>query len=351
LRLLLLNTDLEIGGTPTVVRELAMRLGDPQTHVQAASLKSAGPVGKYLLAQGIRVHALGVRSPFDVRRASRQLRSIIETESIDTVLSFLVHANVLAAMVAPSMPRVRFVQSIQTTQPRPRWHWLAQRWASRHAQRVLVPSLSVAQVARDWCDVPDTVVDVIPNAIDLDRFAFAPRPLDPADIRIGFVGRLDPVKRVQDLVIALTYLPANVRLDLFGEGAERGRIADLISRHRLADRVTLHGRVDDPLRAYRSIDVLVLPSDAEGFGLVLIEAMACGVGVIGTDVPGIRDVLGKQTGLLVSPRSPGSLAEAIKRWVEDEPMRTRLTSNGIEHVRSTFTWSATLPLWRSALGR
>jgi glycosyltransferase involved in cell wall biosynthesis len=349
LRLLLFNTDLEIGGTPTVVRELALRLRDPRTQVEVASLKTVGPVGAGLGEQGVEVHALDARSPLDLRRAARRLRSTIESRGIDTVLSFLVHANTVAASVSSSMPNVRFVQSIQTTQPRPRWHWPVQRWAARSAQRVIVPGPSVARVARDWCDVPESLIDLIPNALDLGRFSFAPRPIDPSSVRVGFVGRLDPVKRVGDLIHALTHLPASIRAEIFGEGIERPRLEALVKQLGLTGRVTFHGRVDDPMQAYRSIDLLVLPSEAEGFGLVLIEAMACGVPVIGTDVDGIRDVIAPGTGILALCRDPQSLAGAIGHCVEIDPIRSGMIGRAVEHVRSTYTWDATIPRWRAAL--
>lgn len=349
MRLLLFNTDLEIGGTPTVVRELALRLRSPQMHVEVASLKTAGPVGAGLRDEGVVVHALDARSPLDFRSATTQLRSIIDSNGIDTVLSFLVHANAVSAAIAPSLPNVTFLQSVQTTQPSPRWHWLVQRWAARNAQRIIVPSASVARVARDWCDVPDPLIEVIPNAIDLDRFVLAPRPVDVSNIRVGFVGRLDPVKRVGDLIQAMTHLPVSIHADIFGDGVERPRLESAVARLGLSGRVTFHGRVEDPVEAYRSIDLLVLPSEAEGFGLVLIEAMACGVGVIGTDVDGIRDVVTPDTGMLVPCRDPLAIARAVEQWVADEASRTRMIEQAVEHVRSTYSWAGTLPRWQAAL--
>src|SRR4051812_46569882 len=123
-RILLLITDLEIGGTPTVVRELATRLRDEEVHVEVASLKDAGPVGAQLACGGIHVTPLNARSPLSLPLAALRLRRLVADHRIDTVVSFLVHANVLAAIAVPKA--VRLLQSIQTTQPFPKWHWLAQ---------------------------------------------------------------------------------------------------------------------------------------------------------------------------------------------------------------------------------
>jgi glycosyltransferase involved in cell wall biosynthesis len=96
--------------------------------------------------------------------------------------------------------------------------------------------------------------------------------------------------------------------------------------------------------------ILVLPSLAEGFGLVLIEAMAAGVAVVATEVPGIRDVIQhNQTGLLVPPSDPPSLAAAIAQLVEDRPLRGRLIAAARTNVRQHLTWSAVLPQYLQLL--
>jgi len=114
--------------------------------------------------------------------------------------------------------------------------------------------------------------------------------------------------------------------------------------------VTFHGVVADPRDAYDRADVLVLPSDAEGFGLVLIEAMASGVPVIGTDVDGIRDVITHmQTGLLVPARSPLDLAKAIQTLRDQPTLRMRLVNNARQKVVDHFSWAKTITRYRQLL--
>src|SRR5438552_11268935 len=100
-RILLLITDLEIGGTPTVVRELATRLNAPgQCDVEVACLAMWGPVADQLRDAGIVVTAFKARGSVDFFSARRQLARLIIEGAIDTVLSFLVHANAVAAAVS-----------------------------------------------------------------------------------------------------------------------------------------------------------------------------------------------------------------------------------------------------------
>ena len=349
-RILLLITDLEIGGTPTVVRELATRLA-PFAEVEVACLKPAGPVAEQLRGHGIRVTSFDARHALQSQRTIERLVSLVRDRGIDTVFSFLIHANYIAERAERSLQDVRFLQSIQTTQPRPRWHWMLQGWIHRAAARVVVPSESVAIRAVEWSGVPRSKLVIVPNAVDLDAFGAIERtPAPPGTFRVGFVGRLDPVKRVRDLIAAVATLADDVRLDVYGDGAERGALELLAARLGIADRTTFHGSIADPRVAYARMDALVLPSEAEGFGLVLIEAMAAGVPVVGTDVDGIHDVVSRdRTGLLVEPGSPAAIAEAIERLRDDAALRRNLAEAARYDVAQRFGWPSVLAKYRALL--
>lgn len=350
MRLLMLITDLERGGTPTVVRELATRLRDDHIAVEVACLAPWGPVADELRARGIRVTAFGASSVFSLLATRRRLLRLIEQGRFDVVLSFLVHANALAASVVNRFPSVRWLQSIQTTQPRPRWHWLVQRWAARSAQRIIVPSPSIAAAAQRRSRIPANKISIIPNAVDPDDFEGIHR--DPARpvAAIGFLGRLDPVKRVQDVIRAMQHLDPSLRLSIFGDGPERIALSKIVEAHHLTGRVSFKGMVDSPQIALSQIDLLMLPSQAEGMPMVLIEAMAAGVPVVATNAPGIRDVIiHESTGLLVPVANPPALADAITRLGGDPDLRRRLVGQAANSVRQLYSWTAVLPMYKSLL--
>ncbi len=346
-RLLLLITDLEFGGTPTVVRELAIRLHGRGHDLAVACLGRRGPVADQIADAGIEVTALGALGAWDWRVLPRLL-SLLRHGEFDTVLSFLIHANALAS-IACSIAGVRLFQSIQTTQPWPRWHWALQRIVAPTAERVIVPSRSVAEAARSRSSIAPERIEVIPNAVDVSRFHLRPRtPARPG--RVGFLGRLDPVKHVGDLIDAAALLGDQIRLEIHGEGPERPRLERKIARLGLEHRATLHGATPRPEDALDGLDVLALPSEAEGFGLVLIEAMAAGVAVVATDVPGIRDVVRhERTGLLVPFASPASLASAISRLLEDALLRLRLIAEARREVERRFNWPLVLEQYERLL--
>ena len=340
---LLLNTDLEVGGTPTVVRELARRLPDESMRVEVACLGRFGPVAEQIAADGGRVTAFDLKA-WQMPLAVSKLRRLVREREIDAVLSFLVHANVVAALASRRLRGVRWLQSIQTTQPYPRWHWRAQRWAAKHAAGFIVPSRSIADAARDRSGIDPSRVTVIPNAVDAADMADKPRPpRDAASVlRVGFLGRLDPIKNVPDLVRAVLPL-ANVELHVFGDGPDRGRVEAAANG---SPKVTVHGFTDRG-EALSQIDVLCLPSSAEGMPMVLIEAMAAGVPVVGRNAPGIRDVINDgETGLLFVA---GEIASTLVRVRDEREVAVSRASLALEAVRESYLWDRVIPQYRRGL--
>jgi glycosyltransferase involved in cell wall biosynthesis len=351
-RILLLITDLEIGGTPTVVREIALRLRD-EAHLEVACLSKWGPVADQIRDGGVEVTALGARGPSDFH-VVRDLVQFIRDRQFDTVFSFLIHANTAAAIASRFCCELRFIQSIQTTQPYPKWHWILQRVVHHAADTVVVPSSSAARAAREWADIREEKVVVVPNAIcapDERGFTLAlSRSTGRGESRVGFLGRLDPIKRVPDLLRAMTFLDERFTLHIYGDGEDRARIDEHIDALGLRSRVVLHGAIAKPQAALETFDVLVLPSQAEGFGLVLIEAMSMGIPVVATDVPGIRDVVcDNVNGLLVPIGNPERIAAAVRRLSEDDALRKRLIEAGLDDVRHKYDWSVVLPQYRRLL--
>jgi phosphatidylinositol alpha-mannosyltransferase len=218
------------------------------------------------------------------------------------------------------------------------------------AEKIVVPSASVSEAAQWRSHIREEKIVVIPNGVDVP--ATLPPPAQPqSPHRVVFLGRLDPVKRLPNLIEAMALLRGFARLDVYGDGPQRPELTRQIQQLNLGELVTLHGAIDGPQAALRDAELLVLPSEAEGFGLVLIEAMAAGVPVVATEAPGIRDVVQDgETGLLVPVGAPAALAEAIRRVLEDSALRERLIQAAFADVRRRFTWDAAIAEYRRILG-
>lgn len=158
-------------------------------------------------------------------------------------------------------------------------------------------------------------IEVIPNGVDLERFKNLERKPHQGFVVIT-VARLEKVKGIEYLIGAFARLSLLGRLSLviIGDGSERKNLEKLTEKLGLKDRVEFLGEIHNRkiLEPLSKADCFVLPSLKEGFGIVILEAMAAGVPVIASKVGGIMDIIedGK-TGLLVEPGNSEDIAKAI----------------------------------------
>ena len=165
--------------------------------------------------------------------------------------------------------------------------------------------------------------------------------LPPQAFLFGTVSRLIEQKGLADAITAFHAIHSdytNSYLLITGEGMLRNDLIAKVAALGLSDRVRFLGWREDARDIMAGLDVFLMPSLWEGFGLVLLEAMACRLPIIGTDVSAIPEiVLDEQTGLIVPPHSPDDLAGAMRRLAEDPQARKRLGERGHQRLRTHFT--------------
>jgi len=206
-------------------------------------------------------------------------------------------------------------------------------------------------------------IKIVPCGVDLERF----RPDGPAErspsgrMRVVTISRLVPRKGVADVVEALAHIPdAELVVAGGGEGPdlvtdpEAQRLTALARAAGVAGRVYLRGRVarDDVPALLRSADVVACTPWYEPFGIVPLEAMACGVPVVVSSVGGLVDtVVDGITGLHVPPRSPRALAHALASLAQNSARRATLGRLGVDRVRARYAWpriaAETLDVYRA----
>jgi glycosyltransferase involved in cell wall biosynthesis len=159
--------------------------------------------------------------------------------------------------------------------------------------------------------------------------------------RMIYVGRLVPDKHVDDLLVALSKLNFDAELYVVGEGPEKRDLKKLAENLGIKNKVHFTGFIDEKrkIELLKSAHVLVLPSTVEGFGIVLIEAMAAGAPVLVADIPALRELIENgQTGLLFKARNVDELKAKLELVLKEEDLRARLSKNGYNMVRRNFTW-------------
>ena len=246
--------------------------------------------------------------------------------------------------------------------------YMLQRILLRFADRVLSNSADALHELRRW--IPSGRGHAIPNGIETDKF-----PHDPAKrraqraawmladdtIAIGLVGRLDPQKNHRLMITALKAVAErqeNVRLVVIGEGSTAYAASVRVYAESLgvADRIIWAGPLDDMVTAYSAIDILCLPSVAEGFPNVVAEAMCTGLPCVATDVGDTAKVIG-DAGWVVPSNDPDSLVSALQSaieglsgWDRDVPRR-RIAENFSDAALAKRTLAALHPFLSDASAR
>lgn len=209
---------------------------------------------------------------------------------------------------------------------------------------------------------------VLPNGADPDRFSPGDAPamrkrLGVAGRRVALsVCRLVPRKGLDTVLRALPRVAEAVPEVLYligGDGPDRPRLEALAREVGVAERVRFLGKIPDADLPdhFRASDVFVMPSrldppQVEGFGLVFLEANACGKPVIGACTGGIPDAIAEgETGLLVAPDDAGALADAMIRVLADPDLARRLGEQGRARVLGGFTWDHLADRLHEAMAR
>ncbi len=234
-------------------------------------------------------------------------------------------------------------------------------WIVAGARRIIVVSADHARSCRlaplfrrRWADVVE-----VPNGVDADRF----RPgLDGSGVRqrygvpenarvVLFVGALDRAhhfKGLDHLLQAFRSVGnAGAVLMVVGDGDLKGEFVALADRLGLSDRVRFVGTVPHERvpAFYAAADVVVLPSfPPESFGMVLIEAMACGKPVVAHAIPGVRSVVRDgEDGLLARPGDVADLAAKIQALLDDPDRRREMGGRGRTKVEERYAWPRIIP--------
>jgi glycosyltransferase involved in cell wall biosynthesis len=297
------------------------------------------------------------------------LRRFLRRVRPQLVVSFLSYFSVLtAARAARVGARVVFNQQTPMSAflSDADYHWrlpwhrrafsLAARLGYKGADAIVSTSMGVAEDLVSQFGVARNRITVVHNPTDLEAIAAAIRePLEPSQQRqlahplIVAAGRLADAKNYPLLLEALAVLRRSVpaQLLILGEGERESALRGQVARLGLGDAVVFCGFQRNPWKFIACADVFALSSRYEGFGNVLIEAMACGVPVVATTSPGTREIVNNGVdGLLVDAHEPATLAAALQRILVDHALRQRMSQ---EARRSAQKFA--LPAIATAYGR
>jgi glycosyltransferase involved in cell wall biosynthesis len=329
---------------------LAQQL-DPRRYEQRILARAVkGEIVQALNDAGMPVTTVGQGRLFDPRALWRATRIALDWQP--DIVHGAVFEGLSLAVVAGRLSRARVVieETSHAVNRSRRGHALFRTLIAASDACVAI-SPAVADFLVDVTGVPRQKITVISNgaaapALPTPEGARAIRAelgIAPTAFVVGTVARLtdDTHKRVSDLIRATALLApasAELRLLVVGDGAERPPLARLAESLGVQDRVIFAGHRADVGAMYAIMDAFALVSAREGFGLVLAEAMLCGLPVIGTAVGGIPNIVDdRRTGILIPPREPVVLSQAIEELRRDPELRRALGDAGRDRARAHFS--------------
>jgi len=229
---------------------------------------------------------------------------------------------------------------------------IMQKKICERVDKIIAVSNFTAQNVIDDYAIPPTKIEVIPNGVDLNKFN--PK-VDGIKMRgslgitdepvILYVGKLEFNKGIEYLILSFSKIVKqipNAKLVIVGNGPIKNRLMNLVKQKKLSKSVIFTGKI--PSKKLPSIfaasDLFVLPSLMEGFGIVLLEAMACGKPCIATKAGGTEDIIvNGETGFLAPIGDCISLYQAINALLANPDLAQKFGKAGLNRVRKNFTWN------------
>jgi N-acetyl-alpha-D-glucosaminyl L-malate synthase BshA len=327
------------GGSGVIASEIGMAMARRGHHVVFFS--DQPPARLDLSCPGISFHPVAAlnypvpaQSSYAVSLAAEMVE-VAQTEKLDLLHvhyavphAFGAHlARQVLGAIAPKILTTLHGTDVTRIGADPKFTSLV-RFAVLAGDGITAPSHWLAEEAHRQLDLPrESRIEVIPNFVDTGRFC--PAGEAPVARRVvTHVSNFRLLKRVEDVVRIFARVRGEMpaKLHLAGDGPERSHVEALVSLLGLADDVTFFGERVDVAKILQESDVFLLPSETESFGLGALEAMACGVPVVASNVGGLPEVVRDgETGFLASVGNIEAMAKHVRDLLADPDLHARMS--------------------------
>jgi len=325
-RVLHLLVAMPLGGLELQLLNIMRRYDRRRFTPVLCCIRELGELGLDARREGIETHVLGrMRTnrfdPVLIPRLARLLRE----QKIDLLRTLQYHCNAYGR-VAAALAGTPVVCSVHQAVAGSKWHRrLVNRLLAGRTDAIVAVSAAARDLMLREDRVPPDLVRVIHNGVDMKAFSPATDKagakleagLDPGQQVVVNVARLSGQKGQRYLVEALALSRVRPKCAIVGAGPEESALRDLAARLGLGDRVLFPGASREVQRWLRAADLYAFPSLWEGLGNAFIEAMACGLPSVASDLPCLREIATPKEAVFVPPEDAAALAEAIDGLLED----------------------------------
>ncbi|WP_146527907.1 glycosyltransferase family 4 protein [Novipirellula artificiosorum] len=344
-------TSMPVGGAETLLVNLMRRMDRDVMVPEVACLKEAGPLGEAIGAE-FAVHTDLLSGKYDLRVLPRLVR-LMRQRRIDVVVTVGAGDKMFWGRIAAKVAGVPVIVSALHSTGWPDGVGRLNRMLTPLTDAFIAVADSHGDFLRDFEGFPGEKVRVIRNGIDCNRFS--PSAGSRRELRdelglaeetpiVGIVAALRSEKNHAMFVRAAAKASerfSNAHWVIIGDGPQRPAIEDLCDRYGISDHVHLLGTRHDTPKLVAGFDVFALSSLNEASPVSILEAMACGVPVVATDVGSVcESVIEGVSGHLVASEDATGLAQAIGRLLEDPQKRRTMGESGRRQVIATGSLEA-----------
>jgi glycosyltransferase involved in cell wall biosynthesis len=359
MRIVLLSTSMGMGGADKQLLSAAQELKSRGHAVLLISLTPLGPMGLEARSRGIATESLEMARGIPDPRGLIRLGRLVRRWNPDVLHSHMVHANFMARALRLFLRVPALVSTIHSLHEGGRLRMAIYRLTNSLVDKMTIVSEAAADRFVSNGIVPKSLLQVIPNGVDIDQFREVPANtrmslrssmnLDREFVWIA-VGRFDPPKDYPTMLRAFAQIrkrsPATVLL-LVGQGVLQPETESLARELKLGDGVRFLGVRNDVPEIMSAADAYVMSSAWEGMPVVLLEAAAAGLPIVATDVGGNHEVVCEgESGFLCPAGNPDALAHAMLRLSAlSEEQRRAMGERGRRHVQANYGLGRMVERW------
>lgn len=256
-------------------------------------------------------------------------------------------------LLMPKKPMAKFICTVHHTYFQQQKYILSQKWKYflyilekkmyKNSDKVVVVSEDTKQVLIKNYGVFPSKIEVIPNGVDFKKFK-KNKGIKKFKNSLLFVGRLDKRKGIDFLVKTIPFIKKeipDIKLFVIGDGKIRKKLEKFVRNNDIESNIKFLGFIPDLYlpKWYSICQLTIVPSIFEGFGLTVIESLACGTPVIATNVDGIRDIIkNNKNGILVKYNNKKELTAQVVRLLNNSSLRKEFSIKGLKSIKEKFNW-------------
>lgn len=344
IKILYIINNFSVGGAETMLLNLVSRLDRNKFDVVVGTVTGGGPLEQAFRDTGVKVLVYRKKSLLGLD-VIRYYKKVMWDENPDIVHTHLWSADFwgrIAGLRSLRRPRIVSTEHNRNEHETP-LHKVARHFLSYFTHAMIASSDAIKEYQVHKELIPKKFIKVIYYGIDTKRFAFRGVRVKKygEPVVITTVGRLTKQKGQQYLIEAIAHfeqLGEDITLRIVGDGEDKEKLMDLVSRLRLNSKVTFAGIRHDMPAVWAESDVFVLPSLYEGLGIVLLEAMSVGVPVVASDIPAVRDVVkDHETGLLFESQNSDDLVEKVLFLLQNTQLQADMITRAREMVQEEYS--------------